>query len=169
MTYLLMGLFIIIYAVIAVIGVKYDPDKQSFFDLSDSTVLKGLFCILVVLVHTPESWQNQIQDAMGSFAYIGVTFFFMTSAYGLKWGVLHKKNYLKRFWIKRLSTLLIPAFLCNLVQMACFWVISKPYEIRSLISINEFVKVLLIFNAIFWIIYYVPSKLGIGGGNTGRI
>lgn len=66
-TYILMGLFLFVYTVIALLGVKYDANKQNFFDISDSTVLKGLFCILVVLVHTLEAQQNRIQDAMGSF------------------------------------------------------------------------------------------------------
>lgn len=164
-TYILMGLFLIVYAVIALFGVKYDSDKQDFFDISDSTVLKGLFCILVVLVHTPEAQQNRIQDAMGSFAYIGVTFFFMVSSYGLKWGVLYKPNYLNKFWLKRLSSLLVPAFLCNLSRVGVFIASSKSVEVwTTLFSINEWVGILLFFYAIFWIIYYLPAKFGIRRG-----
>lgn len=164
MTYILMGLFLIAYALIALFGVKYDPDKQNFFDVSDSTVLRGLFCLLVVLVHIPEAQQNQIQDAMGSFAYIGVTFFFMASSYGLKWGVLYKPNYLHGFWLKRLSSLLVPAFLCNLLQVGVFAALSKPVEVWTLFSINEWVEILLLFYAVFWIIYYLPAKLGLVSG-----
>lgn len=164
MTYLLMGLFLIVYVAIALFGAKYNPDKENFFDIYDSTVLKGLFCIIVVLVHIPEAQQNRIQDMMGSFAYIGVTFFFMTSAYGLKWGVIHKENYLHGFWPKRLSALLLPAFLCNLLGVGVSVAISKPVEIWSLIYINEWVGVLLLFYVVFWIIYYLPNKLKVREG-----
>lgn len=43
--------------------------------LEDTTFLKGFWCIIVVLVHVPVAYQNRIQDILGSFAYVGVTFF----------------------------------------------------------------------------------------------
>lgn len=54
---------------------------------------------------------------MGSFAYIGVTFFFMTSAYGLKVGAKKNPDSTKVFWRRRLPKLLIPMFLVNVLTM----------------------------------------------------
>ena len=112
----------------------------------------------------PVAQQNQIQDAIGSFAYIGVTFFLVTSAYGLKWGVVHKENFLNVFWLKRLSVLLIPVLLCNLVRAGVSVVISGSLEIRSLVSINGWVRVHILFYIVFWIIYYFSSRLKVQAG-----
>lgn len=78
-----MGILVLALAGITLWGIKYDPNKNSFMSIEDTTFLRGFWCIIVVLVHVPEAYQNGIQDMLGSFAYIGVTFFFMTSAYGL--------------------------------------------------------------------------------------
>lgn len=79
-------------ACFAVYGIYFNLQSKankgyiSFFNLTNTTAMRGFWCIIVILVHIPAVYQNRIQDLMGSFAYIGVTFFFMTSAYGLKVG-----------------------------------------------------------------------------------
>ena len=78
MTYLFMGLLVAAMALLFLWGLKKDPNKDSFMSMEDTSFLRGFWCIIVVLVHVPAAYQNTIQDAMGSFAYIGVTFFFMT-------------------------------------------------------------------------------------------
>ena len=93
MTTVIMFLMLAVYATIVIFRAKYNPEKKNFFDLKDTTVLKGLFCIIVVLVHVPAQYQNSIQDAIGSFAYIGVTFFFMTSSFGLMYSAEHKEDF----------------------------------------------------------------------------
>lgn len=71
-------------AVVLFAGATVYDDGQHFFDMSNSNALRGFWCLIVILVHIPAAYQNRIQDMIGSFAYIGVTFYFMTSAYGLK-------------------------------------------------------------------------------------
>lgn len=170
MTYVWMLLFLIVYAAIILAQVKYQPGKESFFDLHDSTMFKGAFCIIVVLVHVPAAYQNRIQDMMGSFAYIGVTFFFMTSAYGLKYGVAHKENYLQGFWKKRLPAILVPAIFCNIAAIAINAADGKTLSIISFVNVNDWVKVLLLFYLVFWAVYYAADKRDIrrneknGGG-----
>lgn len=158
MTYILMFLLLIVYAAIILVQLKYQPDKESFFDLHDSIMLKGAFCMIVVLVHVPAAYQNRIQDMMGSFAYIGVTFFFMTSAYGLKYGVSHKGDYLRGFWKKRLPAVLVPAILCNIVAVAVNMAFGKNISLISFINVNDWVKVLLLFYLVFWIVYCAADK-----------
>lgn len=51
-----------------------------------------------MLVHVPYAYQNRIQGMIGSFAYIGVTFFFMTSSYGLALSLTKKPEKIKHFW-----------------------------------------------------------------------
>lgn len=90
MTYAIMGLVLLFMAFILIYKAKLTKDTSHFFNLTNTTAMRGFWCIIVILVHIPAVYQNRIQDLMGSFAYIGVTFFFMTSAYGLKVGA--KKN-----------------------------------------------------------------------------
>lgn len=52
-----------------------DGRKSTFFDLESTNCMRGFWCIIILLVHIPSEYQNSIQDAIGSFAYIGVTFF----------------------------------------------------------------------------------------------
>ena len=80
MTYLLMGAFLIVFLCVTIFGAKYDKNKTKFFSYDDTKILRGFWCIIIVLVHVPADFQNKIQDMLGSFAYIGVTFFFMASA-----------------------------------------------------------------------------------------
>ncbi|MGM9549914.1 MAG: acyltransferase family protein [Faecousia sp.] len=162
LTYGLMGFFLASFAALVLVECRYDEHKNTFFDLDDSTVLKGLWCIVVILVHVPAAYQNKVQDMIGSFAYIGVTFFFMTSAYGLKYGAEHKKNYLNGFWIKRLPKLLVPACLINVISVALYsFIAGEKFRILELIHINSWVRVLLLFYLVFWLINYLPEKFGV--------
>ena len=61
-------------------GAKYSPDGAHFFDRENSGAMRGFWCLIVALVHVPAGYQNRLQDMIGSFAYVGVTFFFLTSA-----------------------------------------------------------------------------------------
>ena len=156
-TIILMLSLVLVFAVIAILGVRYKPDKDSFFDLKDTVVLKGLFCVIVVLVHVPSQYQNPIQDGIGSFAYIGVTFFFMTSAFGLMYNVAQKEGYLREFWRRRLPPLLIPALLCNALSIAVSTMEKNQITLWSAINIGAWVKVLLLYYFSFWIIKIIPG------------
>lgn len=165
-TYFLMGIFLLMYAAVAVIGIRKRTDEDVYFGEDDTNVLKGLWCIIVILVHVPAAYQNRIQDMIGSFAYIGVTFFFMTSAYGLKYGIAHKKNYLHNFWIKRLPKLLVPAFLINILSVLNRTIFGgDDFDILSLININRWVLVLLLFYFAFWVANSIKfsNKINRGG------
>lgn len=89
-------------------------EKQVFFMGKDyTTVLKGLCCIIVIMVHFHAAHVNKLQDAIGSFAYVCVTLFFLMSAYGMSLSRDRKSDYLKHFWRNRLAALLVPQILIN--------------------------------------------------------
>ena len=90
------------------------PINERFFDIKNSTAMRGFGCLIVVLVHVPEMYQNKIQDMIGSFAYIGVTFFFLTSAYGLTLSLDKKHDNIRFFWRRRLPKLLIIPWLVSI-------------------------------------------------------
>ena len=68
------------------------------------------------------------------------------------------------FWIKRLPKLLIPVVLCNVISFVSLVVTGRVASILSLFSIDNWVKVLLLFYLIFWLVYYIPYKVKVIGG-----
>ena len=162
LTYALMFLLFLAMGWTALAGLKYDSEKNSFMSLEDSVFLRGFWCLIVILVHVPAAYQNRPQDMAGSFAYIGVTFFFMTSAFGLKYQMARKADYMNRFWQKRLPTLLIPALIANAFGVivrgfANGWQKVTP---MSFLNIDSWVQLLLLCYASFWVVYkFMPDLL----------
>ena len=170
-TYSLMLALIIFMAALILYGIKICEKKESFMSANDTNFLRGFWCIVVVLVHIPDAYQNWIQNMIGSFAYIGVTFFFMTSAYGLKYSSINKQDYLLHFWRKRLPALLIPNLITNGIALLLNSVGSRERPVIgwNILRINSWVKVLLFYYLLFWIIYRVLPQYIRGGGGTGRM
>lgn len=129
---------------------------SSFFSKEYTDVLKGICCIVVVYVHMRKG--NSLQDAIGSFAYVCVTLFFLFSSYGMLLSVEKKSDYLKHFWRNRLSALLIPLFLINVASFACGYVKTGLYRFDALYSLNGYVRVLLEFCLWFYLVEIVKKK-----------
>lgn len=153
MTYILMATLVIFLGGILSLNSQYRPTGEHFFDKNNSNALRGFWCLIIVLVHVPIAYSNRIQDMIGSFAYIGVTFFFMTSGYGLKLSVL-KGNGLQSFWSRRLPKLLVPALIVNIVG-----IVFALYEKNTInlwhefFRINDWVQWLLVCYCVFWIVH----------------
>lgn len=135
---------IIFLAMTLVTCAQVREDGKHFFDISNSNALRGFWCLIVVLVHIPISHQNKIQDMIGSFAYVGVTFFFMTSAYGLKLQMRKNPNRIKMFWERRLPKLLIPCFVVNFFSIVINEITNREITVLSLFKINNWVMWLLV-------------------------
>ena len=167
-TYLLMGLLVLGIAFSVLWKLEYSPDKNTFMSVDDTTFLRGFWCIVVVLVHVPATYQNRIQDMLGSFAYIGVTFFFITSSYGLKWSIEHKPQYLNCFWRKRLPPILIPALIANALKVLIDIFNGETFRVVTFINIDGWVRVLLLYYFIFWFVYKIAPKMLGGGRENGK-
>ena len=154
-----MGSLVLSLAGATLWNARYDPNKNSFMSFGDSTFLRGFWCIIVVLVHVPAAYQNRVQDMIGSFAFVGVTFFFMTSAYGLKWSLEHKEGYMDYFWRRRLPPILIPAVIANAFGVLFRWHDGFKISLLSFINIDNWVKVLLVYYLVFWAIYGIAPKI----------
>lgn len=152
-TYIIMSILLLSLILITIYGAKIEKRKD-FFTFEDTKVLKGIICIIVILVHIPKSFQNPIQDMIGSFAYIGVTFFFLTSSYGLKYKMDNKQDYLNNFWQNRLSKLLVPAIIINIVASIIEFLSYgfKESIILNIFNINKWVLLLLLFYLLFYLI-----------------
>ena len=158
--YLLTSFFLLI----SVIGggkSKAVNHADDLFSKDYTTVLKGICCIVVVMVHVKGAYQNALQDTIGSFAFVCVTLFFMVSAYGMQQSVERKSNYLQHFWRNRLLALLTPCLLINV----CFYLINKligrDVSIDTLAYIDNYVVVLLGYCIWFYLVIKSKEWLGI--------
>ena len=132
-------------------------NSQSIFDKVHSNVLKGLASIIVIFVHVPATYCNGIQDAIGSFAYVAVTYFFMMSAYGMRRASIYNSQYIAHFWRGRLAALLIPMFLCNVVYFIAD-LISDVSSISRLYNFNGYVVVLLAYCLWFYAVLQITKN-----------
>lgn len=87
---------------------------SDFLDKNWSLALKGLCCIVVILVHIPNEHSTRLQNMIGSFAFVAVTVFFMISGYGLSVN-RNRKGYMQHFWRNRMTALIVPMLLTNIV------------------------------------------------------
>ena len=150
----IMLVFLIIFFIIIVYKAEIGKNvNNSFFEKGQSKVIKGICCIIVFLVHVPQEHGNVIQDALGSFGYICVTIFFLLSAYGLKYSLNNKKNYLKHFFRNRILVIYIPFVISNLIWQLVN--LEKGINILGVIGISNlsFIGELIIFYLLFYIIY----------------
>lgn len=157
MTVLCMGLIFAFMAYIMLCDTKITDTSAHLFNYSNTTVLRGFWSLVVILVHIPAAYQNRLQDMVGSFAYIGVTFFFLVSAYGLKKSAA--VHGVKGFWRRRLPKLLVPMFVVNIVEI---FVNNKIWDIMWLplylpFYIDTWVQWLLICYFIFWLTYRIEG------------
>lgn len=112
---LLTAVIPLLMCVVLLWGSRWGEPQGSFFGKDYTGIIKGMCCIVVILVHVTAPHCNPLQDAIGSFAYIGVTFFFMVSAYGMSLAAERKPDYLQSFWRNRLCSLLVPMLTCNVI------------------------------------------------------
>lgn len=133
-------------------------ENGHFFSKNYTTVLKGLCCLIVIYVHVKEPYVNTLQDAIGSFAYVCVTLFFLVSAYGMMLSAERKKDYLRNFWRNRLVALLIPAFLINMVSFGLGIVNRGEYAVSALYQLNSYVAVLLQWCLWFYIVMWCKGR-----------
>ena len=160
MNYLLTLFFPLLAIVIGGANSKATNDATYLFSKDYTTILKGVCCIIVVMVHIPYDYQNPVQDAIGSFAYVCVTIFFMVSAYGMQLGVDRKSDYLKNFWRKRLVALLIPCFLVNIGIFLLAMILKKKNPTLDVLwHINSYVIILLQYCLWCFIVTYTAKIL----------
>lgn len=153
LTNLIMAGILLALAALLLVGAEYRPDGAHFFNRENSGIMRGFWCLIVVLVHIPAAYQNRVQDMLGSFAYVGVTFFFLTSAYGLHLAAVKQPESLKAFWRNRLPKLLVPCLITNAISMALRALSGGGIELWKLVRINGWVCWLLVCYLIFWACY----------------
>lgn len=130
---------------------KITDTCNDFFDKNWSLVLKGLCCIVVILVHIPNEHSTRLQSMMGSFAFVAVTVFFMISGYGLSVN-RNRKGYMQHFWRNRMVTLIVPMLLTNIVAEVVNLISGvTDHIVYNLFAVNGFVVMITACYVIFYI------------------
>lgn len=142
------------------VGMRTDV-SQPVLGKELTQVLKGLCSIVVILVHIPRQEQNPLQDAIGSFAYVAVTFFFLFSAYGMSLSAKENPNYLRYFWRGRLAALLIPCLVINIFGSIWMFATKGTVTVYSLLGINRYVVILLEYCLAFYAVERIRMRWSI--------
>lgn len=130
-------------------------------DVQSTHILKGICAVIVVMVHFPVAYSNPLQDAAGSFAYVAVTFFFFVSAYGMQYSFFQREDYLKKFWINRLTGLLVPMLLVNvLIYIYAGYSLGAWGSLLLLVELNGYVRVLLEYCLAFYLLRVIARRAG---------
>lgn len=151
-------IIVALFAVVALWNCKGDPG-ESFMSKDTTTFLKGVAAIVIVFVHIPLGFQNSLQEAVGSFAYVGVTTFFMISSYGMLYSIDRSEKYLKNFWRNRLSSLIIPNIIINIVAFGIMAAVSMNPALDQLYMLNRYVWVLLEFCVVFYVVMLFRHRI----------
>lgn len=139
-----------------------NPD---FFDIRNTTSLRGIWSIVVILVHIPAEYGNLLQDMASSFGYIGVTFYFLLSGYGLSLSLQRNGFARKGFWEKRLPKLLVPQLLVNITSVLLFRVIlGDKLTASSLFLIAGWTMWLLACYGVFWLAHILCRNMPSANG-----
>lgn len=154
MDILLTSIVIFILVFIVVSNAKI-VDKPQFISSDMNQVLRGVSCIIVIIVHIPSKYGNPLQNLVGSFAYIGVTIFFFLSAYGCRYNIENKKNYLKSFWKKRLISLFFPVIILNLLNFIFSFLILQNFDMEKIFDINKYIWAIIVAYFIMWCVWSI--------------
>lgn len=147
-------------------GSRKDTEGAFFFGKEYTRTLKGLCAVVVMMVHVPEHLGNPLQDAMGSFAFVAVTCFFLVSAYGMHYSLTHKEDYLRHFWRNRLSSLLVPQLLVNVffcIVYGVLFLLDGPLDAPGasvLMHLDVYVLLLLLYCVLFYILALLFGNAG---------
>lgn len=160
---------LLIFIIMICLNRRNCENENSFFTKEYTTALKGLAAIVVIFVHVPADYSNVLQDAIGSFGYVAVTFFFLVSSYGMQLAVENKQGYMTTFWKNRLSSLLIPMIIINIVSYGADFLFSGVSQLQLLIKFNNYVAVLLTYCLWFWCLEIIGNYFKLNRKTTDLI
>ncbi|MCH5321097.1 MAG: acyltransferase [Eubacterium sp.] len=157
-------------AVLIVLKISFYKSSKSFnkdyLSLQTSTMLKGLFALVVVYHHMSLGITSGL--LLRPFAFVGalaVSVFFFFSGYGLQKKYIVDETYSHQFLLRRLPTVLIPYIIVNFI----FWLwrgangtfYSLKYILRSLVNGSPFVDAswYIICILLFYVVFYFLMRI----------
>lgn len=121
---LLLSLYAVIFFLVVLFHAGLRPknaESEDFLSIGQTGAVQSAACIGIILHHLSQQVTNYGSLDKGLitvFSYAGILFtalFFFFSGYGLMISLQNRTDYLNTFLQKRLSTVLIPFWLCNAI------------------------------------------------------
>ena len=174
MNWILVDLFIVVYAILILAFIRIAPKKnihEDYLSPESSMSLRGIMAVGIILHHMSERISSgylfpQMQHA----GYLFVSSFFFLSGFGLlRQYEKRGDSYLKGFFRTRILYLLIVYVLDVLLYSFYDFVIGKPHTILEIlqsiysggIAMNAwYMIVLIVFYLVFWAVFGLMKKCG---------
>lgn len=136
----------VLIILVSCIPFKMKSDS-ALLSLSHTNTIRTICCVIVFLSHINLPPQYV---AMGYLHFVAVSFFFLTSGYGLYFSMKNKEKYLENF-SRRIENILIPYG----IVLALKWIFKCNISRGGIFYVN----VLLIMYLFFYIVYkFIPQK-----------
>jgi len=122
--------------------------------LNSSNAIKGIAALCVILHHISQNLSNPyFLYIFQWFGTLSVSIFFFFSGYGISYQFYNKKNYLDSFWKRRLSKILIPFFLSNIIFILYNVIVNDAnYSINDILIFTTGIKLI---NGYAWYIIVI--------------
>lgn len=170
-----MFIYLLAYGIlpmIVIIGLrkvkKPENLEYDYFNQTQTTILKGISILLIVVHHFTIKMTNPIfMKPFLNVGSLGVAIFFFISGYGLMSSYLAEKNHLNNFFSKRVARVYIPFLVTNIaIGIASIFIMKASYSISDIISTSIFLKGITTgqdfwyINAtiLFYIIFFITLK-----------
>lgn len=164
------GMLALLFAGMILLGCeKEDTDHSSFMSVYETTCLKGICALAVVLCHIYAYYNQGIaMKVFNKSAFIPVAMFFLFTGYGLIVSVENKKNYLDGFLINRLGKLYLPLWGSLVINEALRFLLNSKREyslltiIRDISGLNAvwFFAVIIVYYLAFFSIWKITEGKG---------
>lgn len=128
-----MNYVLFMFFIIFIFGIKYRNNKDDYMSKEQTTAIKGIFAIIILLSHfrsyisiSPDSFYSKIFIIISQ---LMVTMFFFYSGYGIIKSIINKKNYMKTFFKKRFIKTLLNLDFAVLIFILVNWLLNIKYPI----------------------------------------
>ncbi len=159
---LISAMLIICVAFMLVWKIRFAP-KSEFFEnylsVDETGSIKGMCAVFVLLSHLCMYFADDF-NAFFLFKYVGAIMvggFFFVSGYGLEYSMIHKKDYLKGFFLKRFMPIALTYYVINIFYIYASEM-DKAAIIKSMFGYNPNLWFVMAIG-IFYIGFYVCNRI----------
>ena len=141
---------------------KYNNNSEHFFDADSTKTLRASWIFVIVMAHLDSRFHDPIQELILHFGYVGITFFFMSSGYGLSLSLDKKPDSIRFFWRKKLPKLVLACWLVTLIfALVLRFGFGLKLPAKEYLAIESWIRWLLACYFFFWLahIFSLKSKL----------
>ncbi len=91
--------------------------NDDYLSLENTTSLRGMCALLVTMQHISAYDHDEWTAGFMYIGFLSTSIFFFLSGYGLMYGTVNKKRYLRNFLKNRLISLLVPYLFANVIYL----------------------------------------------------